>query len=118
MRPRPTGTGAPPGPPSPSPRPARSFFKTRAGKPTARTKERAEMTQTIRTTARHPSSDRTADPDITAPDELECLKERTLDRLAQCHGELARDWAHCGKAACARSRRCRGFACEPDGDDA
>ena len=28
-----------------------------------------------------------------------------------------RDYEHCGKAACARSRRCRGFACEPDGDD-
>jgi hypothetical protein len=28
-----------------------------------------------------------------------------------------RDYEHCGKAACARSRRCRGFACEPDAGD-
>ena len=28
-----------------------------------------------------------------------------------------RDYEHCGKAACARSRRCRGFACEPDAAD-
>jgi hypothetical protein len=27
---------------------------------------------------------------------------------------IGRDYRHCGKAACARSRRCRGFACEPD----
>jgi len=75
------------------------------------------MTQMTRTTERSPA----ADPDIMAPDELECLKERTLDRLAQCMAQftsqLARDWAYCGKAACARSRRCRGFACEPDEDD-
>jgi hypothetical protein len=56
-------------------------------------------------------------PGTTAPDELECLKERTIDRLGECiarfAGQIARDWAHCGKAACARSRRCRGFACQP-----
>jgi hypothetical protein len=27
---------------------------------------------------------------------------------------IGRDYEWCGKAACARSRRCRGFACEPD----
>jgi hypothetical protein len=76
------------------------------------------MTQTTRTTSRHPSPGLAADPDVMAPDELECLKERTLGRLSECiarfAGQIARDWAHCGKAACARSRRCRGFACEPD----
>jgi hypothetical protein len=29
----------------------------------------------------------------------------------------SRDYERCGKAACARSRRCRGFACEPDAGD-
>jgi hypothetical protein len=40
--------------------------------------------------------------------------------LALLIGLAAQDWRHCGKAACARSRRCRGFACEPelDGEDA
>jgi hypothetical protein len=28
---------------------------------------------------------------------------------------MGRDYERCGKAACARSRRCRGFACEPGG---
>ena len=41
--------------------------------------------------------------------------------VARCMRLLAiaagRDYEHCGKAACARSRRCRGFACEPDDDD-
>ena len=27
---------------------------------------------------------------------------------------LGRNYEWCGKAACARSRRCRGFACEPE----
>jgi hypothetical protein len=70
---------------------------------------------------RNPSPAPDADPGAMAPDELQCLKERTLDRLAQCMAQftsqLARDWAYCGKAACARSRRCRGFACEPDAND-
>ena len=39
---------------------------------------------------------------------------RTLDRLVRVAGE---DWQQCGKAACRRSRRCRGFACEPVTDD-
>ena len=71
--------------------------------------------------ARSPSPDPAADPDTMTPDEIECLKERTLDRIYRCMarltGEIARDWAYCGKAACARSRRCRGFACEPNEDD-
>ena len=72
-------------------------------------------------TSRSPSPGRAANPGAMAPDELECLKERTIERLSEClarfTGQLARDWAYCGKAACARSRRCRGFACEPDADD-
>ena len=37
--------------------------------------------------------------------------QRTMARLA---GAIGGDWRRCGKAACARSRRCRGFACETD----
>ena len=48
-------------------------------------------------------------------------RRRAFDAVARCMRLLAiaagRDYEHCGKAACARSRRCRGFACEPDGDD-
>ena len=40
--------------------------------------------------------------------------ERALRLLAIAAG---RDHEHCGKAICARSRRCRGFACEPDIED-
>ena len=39
--------------------------------------------------------------------------ERALRLLVVAAG---RDYAHCGKAAYARSRRCRGFACEPESD--
>jgi hypothetical protein len=48
-------------------------------------------------------------------------RRRAIDGLHRCMallaGALGRDWRHCGKAACARSRRCRGFACEPDARD-
>jgi hypothetical protein len=37
--------------------------------------------------------------------------ERSLRSLLVA---LGRDYEWCGKAACARSRRCRGFACEPE----
>lgn len=37
--------------------------------------------------------------------------ERALRMLAVAAG---RDYERCGKAACARSRRCRGFACMPE----
>ena len=37
--------------------------------------------------------------------------ERSLRSLLVAIG---RDYEWCGKAACARSRRCRGFACEPE----
>jgi hypothetical protein len=43
-------------------------------------------------------------------------RRRTLDRLYRCLslivGGVARDWAHCGKAACRRARCCRGQVCE------
>jgi hypothetical protein len=41
--------------------------------------------------------------------------ERAVARMTRAVG---RDWQHCGKAACLRSRRCRGFVCEPEiGDE-
>ena len=54
----------------------------------------------------------------------EATRRRTFDAfhrvLARLTGDVARDWQHCGKAACLRSRRCRGFACGlgVSGDDA
>ncbi len=36
---------------------------------------------------------------------------RCLERLIR---HMSRDWPHCGKAVCLRSRRCRGFACALD----
>jgi hypothetical protein len=49
--------------------------------------------------------------------ELSHVRQRTLDAIDRCLALLvelaAEDWRRCGKAACARSRRCRGFACEP-----
>lgn len=48
--------------------------------------------------------------------ELELIRERTIERanrvMALMLADLARDYERCGKAACVRSRRCRGFACE------
>jgi hypothetical protein len=62
----------------------------------------------------------TADIDIETDDAIECTRKRTLDGAARCLalmlGALARDWLYCGKASCARARRCRGFACEPESD--
>jgi hypothetical protein len=44
-------------------------------------------------------------------------RKRTIDAAYRCVAKLiariARDHERCGKAACVRSRRCRGFACEP-----
>ena len=53
--------------------------------------------------------------DVSKERALEAL-ERALARLTR---DVASDWRHCGKAACRRSRRCRGFACAPKvrGDD-
>ena len=69
------------------------------------------------------ATDGTTDPRET-PQALidQAGRRRALDAVARCIRLLAvdagRDYEHCGKAACARSRRCRGFACETDGDDA
>jgi hypothetical protein len=54
----------------------------------------------------------------------EASRRRAIDALYRALTRLvkasAQDWRHCGKAACLRSRRCRGFACEPAacGDEA
>ena len=49
--------------------------------------------------------------------EIESARDRVLDgimrRLRQLVIAVSRDYAYCGKAACKRSRRCRGMACEP-----
>jgi hypothetical protein len=55
-------------------------------------------------------------------DEIDAAtRKRTLDGMDRCLallvGQVARDWRDCGKAACKRSRRCRGFACEPGRDE-
>lgn len=51
-------------------------------------------------------------------EEIACIRRRTLDSagraLRAALVALSRDYLNCGKAACARSRRCRGFACERD----
>jgi hypothetical protein len=54
-------------------------------------------------------------------DEIEVLQDRITRRVEWCIRALliamGRDYLRCGKAACARSRRCRGFACEPEVSD-
>ena len=64
-----------------------------------------------------PTADMTAAATV---DDIECTRRRTLGGIERClallAGAIARDWRHCGKAACARSRRCRGFACEVEGE--
>jgi hypothetical protein len=63
----------------------------------------------------------TPNPEIPAQDEIDCTRERTLEGARRCVRlllqSIGRDHEHCGKASCARSRRCRGFACEPDVDE-
>jgi hypothetical protein len=58
----------------------------------------------------------TTDTTEPADAELERTRKRTRDRVRRCFslllGAVARDWQHCGKAACLRSRRCRGLVCE------
>ena len=50
--------------------------------------------------------------------EIEAIRERIIASAMRCIRmqliALGRDWERCGKASCARTRRCRGFACEPD----
>ena len=67
-------------------------------------------------------TDDTDDPRET-PQALidQASRRRAFDAVARCMRLVAiaagRGYEHCGKAACARSRRCRGFACEPDAGD-
>ena len=56
-----------------------------------------------------------------ADNEIETIRERIIASAMRCIRmqliALGRDWERCGKASCARTRRCRGFACEPDVGD-
>jgi hypothetical protein len=56
-----------------------------------------------------------------ARDENEAIRDRTIASMERSIRTMliaiGRDWERCGKAACARSRRCRGFVCEPEDDD-
>jgi hypothetical protein len=57
-----------------------------------------------------------------ADNKIETIRERIIASAMRCIRmqliALGRDWERCGKASCARTRRCRGFACEPEvGDD-
>jgi hypothetical protein len=68
----------------------------------------------------YPHFESTAPPDSSTPqDKIDAeSRRRAFASLERCLRKLAagtgRDHERCGKAACARSRRCRGFACEPD----
>lgn len=55
-------------------------------------------------TTKNPSSEREA---IRA--RVIATAYRCLERLIR---HMSRDWLYCGKAACWRSRRCRGSACD------
>ena len=54
----------------------------------------------------------------TPEDTIEDVERRALDGATRCIRPLLialdRDFETCGKASCKRSRRCRGFACEPE----
>ena len=49
--------------------------------------------------------------------EIDMIRERITESVMHCLRlqliAIGRDWQRCGKAACARTRRCRGLACEP-----
>lgn len=64
---------------------------------------------------------RSTTPPSNAPDDNQAIRERTIASMERSIRAmltaLGRDWERCGKAACARSRRCRGLACEPQEDD-
>ena len=54
------------------------------------------------------------DPDIPDREKrMARIAERVLRIVRHMLIGMNRDYERCGKAACARSRRCRGFACEP-----
>ena len=48
---------------------------------------------------------------------IETIRRRAIQSAMRCIRalliQLGRDYERCGKAACARTRRCRGLACEP-----
>ena len=54
----------------------------------------------------------------TPADDIENIRERTLASAYRAIEKMlvtiTRDYERCGKAACARARRCRGFACTPN----
>jgi hypothetical protein len=58
---------------------------------------------------------RAAPDDLAGMDGTVASVERSLRSLLVA---ISRDYLHCGKAACVRSRRCRSSACEPKEDDA
>jgi hypothetical protein len=64
----------------------------------------------------YPNVDSTPAPSPTQPEIDAVSRERAIDALhralARLAGDIGRDWARCGKAACLRSRRCRGMICE------
>jgi hypothetical protein len=59
-------------------------------------------------------------PGSKAQQEQAAVRKRTIAgierSLRSVLTAIGRDYERCGKAACARSRRCRGFACEPVAD--
>ena len=59
-------------------------------------------------------------PTAGREDDIDAIRQSAIDSTYRCIRlllvSLGRDYQHCGKASWARSRRCRGFACEPDLD--
>jgi hypothetical protein len=66
---------------------------------------------------RFPGTERRSDS-AAKPSPNAAIRERIVERVLNASRYLliaiGRDWERCGKAACKRSRRCRGFACEPE----
>ena len=67
----------------------------------------------------YPRVDATPSPAASATQgEIDAAsRDRTIAAMYRClwllTGAAAREWRDCGKTACKRSRRCRGFACVP-----
>ena len=62
------------------------------------------------------------DADADETDEpLDDIKRRAFEGVERCirlmFAAINRDFETCGKASCARSRRCRNSACEPAEDE-
>ena len=75
-----------------------------------------ERPDDIPTYGRFPGTERQAGS-AAEPESSAAIRERIVERVLNAARYLliaiGRDWERCGKAACKRSRRCRGFACEP-----